>query len=322
MKISKFFLLIICTWLSTAAFSQNIAQATKLFQQEKYDEAFAIFKTVKSGSPQYADSRYYLGQISFRKKEFSKAEDYLEQAIDVNENVAKYHVAMTNVIMRLISSASMIKQASLASKLRNHLEEAVRLDPNDMNSSIILVGFYKQAPGLMGGSDEKAKALANQITKLSKADGHLAYALIYHIDKDFDKAEMNYKSSITVAPDSVKYYYSLAQFYHGQNEADKAIVIYEQALNKFPDNKNLLLQIGRVFATTVHKDDGKGIEYLNAYIKSTDDKSDLTLGDAYYYLGLIEKNRNNLQLAMSHFNQAIKINPNHRWAKEAIEEIK
>jgi tetratricopeptide (TPR) repeat protein len=321
MKISKFFLLIICTWLSTAAFSQNIAQATKLFQQEKYDEAFAIFKTVKSGSPQYAESRYYMGQISFRKKEFDKAEDYTEQAIDGNKNVAKYHVAMSNVIMRLISNASMIKQASLASKLRNHLEEAVRINPNDMNSSIILVGFYKQAPGIMGGSDDKAKALADQISKLSKADGHLAFALIYHIDKDFDKAEKNYKSSITLAPDSVKYYYSLAQFYHGQKNPTKAVDVYEQALNKFPDNKNLLLQIGRVFATTENTDVGKGIEYLNTYIKSIDDRSDLTLGDAYYYLGLIEKNRDNKHLAITHFNQAIKINPNHRWAKEAIEEI-
>jgi tetratricopeptide (TPR) repeat protein len=262
-----------------------------------------------------------MGQISFRKKEFDKAEGYTEQAIDGNKNVAKYHVAMSNVIMRLISNASMIKQASLASKLRNHLEEAVRLNPNDMNSSIILVGFYKQAPGIMGGGDDKAKALADQISKLSKADGHLAFALIYHIDKDFDKAEKNYKSSITQAPDSVKYYYSLAQFYHGQKNPTKAVDVYEQALNKFPDNKNLLLQIGRVFATTENTDVGKGIEYLNTYIKSIDDRSDLTLGDAYYYLGLIEKNRDNKHLAITHFNQAIKINPNHRWAKEAIEEI-
>lgn len=322
MNVRILFLLIICTTLSTATLSQNINQATKLYQQKDFDAAFDIFNSVKSGNSQYAESRYYMGQISFHKQDFGKAEDYLKQAIAANGNVAKYHVAMSNVIMRLISNASMIRQASLASRLRNHLEEAVRLNPNDMNSSLILIGFYKQAPGLMGGSNDKANALAADIMKRNRAEGHMAQALVFQMDKEYAKSEEYYKKSISLAPDSVRYYYSLAQFYHSQQQPKKAVAAYEQALEKFPENKNLMLQIGRIFATTEQDDVSKGVDYLNSYIKSTNDKSDMSLGDAYYYLGLIEKNRNNKHLALSHFNQAVKINPNHRWAKQAIDEVR
>jgi len=75
-------------------------------------------------------------------------------------------------------------------------------------------------------------------------------------------------------------------------------------------------------ATPEQSDASKGVDYLNSYINSIDDKTNSSLSDAYYYLGLIEKNRNNKQLALSHFNQAIKITPNHRWAKGVIDELK
>lgn len=321
MSIRKIVLLIAFMAFSLLSFSQNIAQANKLYKEKKYDEAFAIYSTVKSGSPQFAESRYHMGQISFHKQDYSKAEEYLKQAIAANGNVAKYHVAMSNVIMRMISNASMIKQASLASKLRSHLEEAVRLNPNDMNSSLILIGFYKQAPGIMGGSSDKATALAESIMKRNKAEGHMAQALIYQLDKDFARSEEYYKKSIAIAPDSVRYYYSLAQFYQGQSKPLKALETYELALTKFPENRNLLLQAGRVLATAENVNRGKAIDYLNRYITTSNDKSDRSIADAYYYLGLIEKNRNNKQLALTHLNNALKVNPDHRWAKEVIKEI-
>ena len=321
MIIRKWVVVLVCTLMGLTSFSQNIAQANKLYNEKKYDEAFAIYSTVKGGSPQYADSRYHMGQILFYKQDYSKAEEYLKQAIAANSNVAQYHVAMTNVIMRMISNASMIKQASLASKLRSHLEEAVRLNPNDMNSSLILIGFYKQAPGIMGGSSDKATLLAEAIMKRNKAEGHMAQALIFQMDKDFTKSEENYKKSIALAPDSVRYYYSLAQFYQGQSKPLKALETYELALTKFPENRNLLLQAGRVLATAEDADRSKAINYLNRYISTSNDKTERSLADAYYFLGLIEKNRNNKQLAVSHLNNALKVNPDHRWAKEAIKEI-
>ncbi len=322
MKFRSLLLLIIGIVFCNVAFTQNMTQAKELYQQKQYDKAFDIFKSAKRGSANYADSRYYMGLISYIKQDYSKAEDYLKQAIESNGNVAKYHVAIKNVYLRLISSAGMLKQASLASKLRQHMEEAVRLNPNDMSTSIMLVGFYKQAPSIMGGSSDNAIALANKIAGINKADGHLANALISHIDKDYDKAEKHYKSTVSVCPDSVKYYYSLAQFYQSQKKPEVAVSVLEQAISRFPENNNLMLQVGRVFATAEQIDFSKGIDYLERYIKSVNDKSDITLGDAYYYLGLIEKNRNNKHLAIPHFNNALRINPNHRWAKEVLDEIK
>jgi tetratricopeptide (TPR) repeat protein len=319
MKVFSFLLCFIA--ISNLGYSQNFSQATMLYQQKKYDEAFTIFKTVKKGNPNFAESNYFMGLISMRNNNLSVAEDYLEQAISASGEVAKYHVAMVNVYGQIISKANKLRQATLAPTLRFHMEEAIRLNPNDMNTPLMLVGYYMQAPSFMGGGEDKAIALANSIAKVSKPDGHRIFGIIAHIQKKYPEAEQNYQKALNLSPDSVKYYYSLAQIYQTQSKFDQMVEVYDKAITKFPTNKNLLLNAGRAIANSSEKHWGKGNQYLNTYIKEKDDKSDKSLGDAYYYLGVIAKNKNDNQLAKNHFNSALKINPDHNLAQQALKNL-
>lgn len=321
MKIGTIALILLTVFTTTSTFSQNFSQAVKLFNEKSYDEAFTIFNSIPRGNQRYAESRYYMGQISLQRQDLSKAEEYLKQAISTNGEVAKYHVAMTRVILQQISRSSMLRQATLAGRLRTHLEEAVRLNPNDMNSSIMLVGFYMQAPGLMGGDSSKAKTLASQMQKINRADGFLALGLIAQMEKNTSEAESNYKKAITASPDSSKSHVSLAQFYQSQQEYAKAINVMENAITKLPAERSLLLQAGR-FAALGGKDfSEKGKKHLNSYIANTPDKKDRTLADAYYFLGLIENNEGNSTQAKRHFKSALSLNPDHTRSKNALKEF-
>lgn len=321
MKFLKLIVFPVLLFVVQISFSQNFNQAVKLYDDKSYDQAFTIFSSITKGNQRYAESRYYMGQISLQRLDFSKAEEYLKQAISTNGEVAKYHVAMTRVILQQISRASMLRQATLAGRLRTHLEEAVRLNPNDMNSSIMLVGFYMQAPSLMGGDSSKAKTLANNMRKISRADGFLAHALIAQMEKNPTEAESNYKKAITASPDSTKFHFSLAQFYQSQQDFSKALDVFDKAIAKFPNERNVLLQAGRVAALAGNDFSEKGKKYLNDYISNTSDKKDRTIADAYYFLGLIDKNDGNNQQAKSNFTAALAINPDHSRSQKALKEL-
>ena len=66
----------------------------------------------------------------------------------------------------------MIKQGMLAPKMKKAWESAIALDPKNMSARTSLIQYYLQAPGFMGGSIDKAKEVAKQITGLNPAEGH------------------------------------------------------------------------------------------------------------------------------------------------------
>lgn len=321
MRFRKFLPIVLGLFISTTSFSQNISQAISLFKNLEYDKAAKIFSAVTKGQSQYAESRYYLGQIENGKQSFGDAQEYLQQAIQANGSVAKYHTAAINVYLQQMAGANMLKQMSLASKLKTHMEEAVRLNPNDMNSSLMLVGFYKQAPSVMGGGASKADELAKSIFNRSNAEGYLAQALIAQMDKDAGKAVQCYQKAIEASPDSLRYKYSLAQFYLSQSQTQKALAVVEQALQSHPNSRELLLQIGRFYAISDVKEKDKGVAVLKSYIDSSKSKPDFALADAYYYLGLIEKKKENTPQANAHFKYALSVNPYHKGSKKELNNL-
>lgn len=317
---SVFFTLILVVLFCFSGFSQHMDLGKRLLAERKWVEAAAEFSRFGKDSPEYADSRYYLGIICTRKKEFEKAETYLKEAIALNGNNADYHVAFGSVLGEVAMNANLIKQGMLASKIKNEFEIAARLDPTNIQARWRLVDYYIMAPGFMGGDVEKGKAVADEILKINPAEGNLAWGTIWKSEKKNDLAEKCYQTAVTLAPDNFKYYYSLAQFYENIHHLEKAMEIFQQTAEKFPGIRDPNLQIGRLAATS-GKMMEEGEKSLNEFIRLTPDKNDKSLANAYYYLGMIEKKRGNMEKAKKQIESALKLNPNHEPSRKLLKEL-
>jgi tetratricopeptide (TPR) repeat protein len=303
-----------------SGFSQDMNLGKKLLAERKYEEASAEFNKFKKDSPGFADSRYYLGIICTRKKEFDKAEAYLNQAIELNGNQADYHVALGSLLGEIAVDANLIKQGILAPKIKNEFEIAAQLDPKNIEARWMLISFYTRAPKFMGGDVEKAKATADEIMKLKPAEGNMAWGVIWQSEKKNELAEKKYRTAVTLAPDSIRYYYALARFYETIPNTDKAVEIYQSTVRKFPGNRQAYLQIGRITANA-GKMMEEGEKSLNEFIRLTTDKNDRSLANAYYYLGLIEKKRGQTENARKHVELALKLNSEHKPSKKLLKEL-
>jgi tetratricopeptide (TPR) repeat protein len=309
--------LIFCWTLFVAGFSQDLNLGKKLMAERKFDEACVEFLKFKKNSPEFADSQYFLGQIFARKKETDKAEAYFKQAIAANGNIAEYHMALGSLLGQIAADANPLRQGILAPKIKNEFEIAARLDPKNLEARWMLIAFYLRAPKIMGGDIEKAKSTANEIMKINQAEGNRAWGTIWRSEEKNDLAEKNYQASVTLAPDSVRYYSTLARFYESIPDLDKALETYRRTLKRFPEHRQSYMQIGRLTANA-GKNMDEGEKSLNEYIRLTPDKNDKSLANACYYLGLIEKNRGNTTLARKQFELALKINPEHKPTKKII----
>jgi tetratricopeptide (TPR) repeat protein len=301
--------------------AQNFSTGLSHFESKKYGEAFTQFSNIAKTHAQFAESRYYMGLISMQKNEQSKAEEYLKQAISANAGVANYHYSMAILLGQMAREANMVRQASLAGRIKTHLETAVKLDPKNMNASFMLVGLYMRAPKIMGGDPDKAKKVAADMVKINRAEGFRAAGFIAQSEEKFADAESNYRNALNASPDSLKYYSSLASFYQSRSNYTEALKVFESAMVKFPSNRNLLYQSGRIAAMAGSGQSEKASKYLNEYISGNTERNDRNVTNAWYYLGITEKNKNNQTAAKGHFNNALRINPDHKEAQQALKEL-
>jgi tetratricopeptide (TPR) repeat protein len=122
-----------------------------------------------SGS--YAASPFEAGRRLFAEKKFDAAAQAFEQAIRTDPKMSKYHLWLGRAYGRLAERSSWFRAIDLAMKTRSSLERAVDLDPNNTEALVDLMDYYNQAPGFLGGSQEKAEEIRKQLEKLKRRGG-------------------------------------------------------------------------------------------------------------------------------------------------------
>ena len=88
------------------------------------------------------------------------------------------HLWLGRALGRKIEKAGPLKAVRLVGDVRREFEQAVALDPNNVEARSDLLEFYLGAPPSFGGGIDKAEAQADAIAKLDPAMGQHARALI------------------------------------------------------------------------------------------------------------------------------------------------
>src|SRR5689334_11183156 len=138
------------------------------------------------------DQLFAAGKTALAHDEWDKAADLFEQAVKANPGNAQYHFFLGRAYGEKAGHASMFSAPGLATKTREQFELAVQLDPNYTDARFGLIEYYMQAPGFLGGGEEKAMQQAQELRKRDPLIGHRAFALIYTRQKKPDLARKEY----------------------------------------------------------------------------------------------------------------------------------
>ncbi|HKC11059.1 MAG TPA: tetratricopeptide repeat protein, partial [Vicinamibacteria bacterium] len=153
--------------------------AVELYSQRKPLEAQKAFETLAATEPRNADIQFYLGRLALQRDDHEKAVAYLEKAVALSSNDARYHHRLGDAYGLSAQKAGIFSKMGLASKCKAEYEKAVELDPRNIEARLSLMSFYQQAPGFAGGSVEKALEQAREVKKLDVNRGRIAVATVY-----------------------------------------------------------------------------------------------------------------------------------------------
>lgn len=310
--------------LALAAGAQSSAdeQGIQLFKARRYDEARTIFLPVaKAGTD--AVAFFYLGRIAMEQNQVDDAIDWFERAVKAEDQNAEYHVWLGNAYGTKAGHASKLKQPFLAKKVKAEFERAAQLDPKNIEARSGLVQFYLQAPGIMGGSKEKAKQYADEMKRLDPWVGGFTLANVYTDMKDNDAAEREYLALAHAFPDSTQPVVQLAVGYQQRALYDKAWAVVDEALKRAPNEPAYVFQVGRIAAVSGQQLD-RGKQALDRYLTfpAPAPGKRPSLAAAHYRLGDIAAKRGDRATARQEYQTALQMDPKLEQAKKALEALK
>ncbi len=295
--------IVLLLWLPLFAVSQtNYQQAEEYFKQENFSKAKPIFEKYLKQHPGDKKTREYLGDIAGYQKDWDTAISYYKSLVNEEESNANYHFKYGGALGLKALSVSRIRAVTYIGDIKHHLERAAALDPKHIETRWALVEFYIQLPGIIGGSEKKAIAYADELGIISKVDEYLAKGYIAEYSDRPKDAEKYYKKAIEVGG-SPHTYEKLAGLYEKNNQPKEALETTSKSL-KIHKRNQLNYQIGKISAQ-YNLEPEYGIECLSEYLANYSIKDGVPKDWAYYRLAQIYKNLGKKQIALTWINKAL-----------------
>jgi tetratricopeptide (TPR) repeat protein len=294
----------------------------KLNNDRRFAEAKAQMQAAVAKTPNDDAAWECLGRITGLMNRPREATEYFEKAVKINDKVASHHLQLGSALGDLSDSTGKIKLPFLARRIKGEFEKTVALDPSSVDGRYGLVEFYTQAPGVMGGSKEKAQEQIAEILKLNPMRGHLKQGELYLRDKKVAEAEKEYVAAEQAAPDSSLAAYNLAGFYEGQQRWADAFGVYERMEKRFPTEWVVRFRIGRLAALSGDRMD-RGEKELRALIASP--PVDIAIGThvgLHWRLGMILEKQGKKDQARAEYNAALAIDPKNENVKKSLAALK
>jgi tetratricopeptide (TPR) repeat protein len=306
-------------WLALAA-AANAASASgvQLFESRRFEEARKVLEAEAAKNPRDAEAAYYAGRSLFALRRYEPAMEWLEKAVERAPKNSDYQLWLGRACGQAALQASVLRAPGLAKRTKAAWEKAVALDGDNLDARLDLMQYYLNAPGFMGGSDEKAREQADEIRKQRPVRGHVAWAIIHAKKKNPAAAESEIVAAIRMAPSDPRPRLLLGSFQENAGRWAEALETYEAILKIDPDHWDSLYEIGKIGALTGQRLD-RAEECLKRYLGHTPaGYPHASLADAHHRLGMVYEKKGNKALARTHYRKAVELDPKLEEARKAL----
>jgi tetratricopeptide (TPR) repeat protein len=183
----------------------------ELIERGKWRQAKALVEPRLAANANDAEALWMMARIRVAYGDDKGALELAEKAVALDPNDARFHEALSLVLGQKAQNAGPVSQMRLAGKFKKEADRAVALDPRRYEAQNALLMFFLKAPGIAGGSKEKARAKADEILALDPVEGQLAHATLALEMKDTTAALDRYRKAVAAGPNSYDARISLAR---------------------------------------------------------------------------------------------------------------
>lgn len=316
MNSQRLLLFLIVLTAAHIAAAQVDSTGFRLLAEKKYAEAETFFSSAVEKNNKNAEAYYYLAVSLLRQQKLDEAEDAVDEAIDLNDRAAKYHLTRGQILGMQAMTANVLSQGLLAPRIKNAFLKASELDPANVEARQALYNYYVMAPGIMGGSEEKAFEQAKAVVKLDPFAGHMMMANYYgRVKKDSAEAEQQLRKAIAAEPGRGLGYKQLGYLLMNRKQFAKAYEQMQRYIDVEPKNADSYDSYGDVLKAEQKYDQAIEKYHYALSVDKTYSPSIYSLGECYELKGQKQKAKETFQWFLS-------VDPHNRRAEAAQKKIK
>ena len=285
--------------------------------ESKASGALAAAEALTRESPNDANAWVMLARARLQAKQAEKAIAAGEKATALGPKNAQAFYWLGNAYGNRIGEVGMLSKMTMAPKLRDAFEQAVKLDPTLLDARSSLIEFYLQAPAAIGGGIDKARAQVAAIAKYDRAKGLMAQARIAMHEKKPAEALKAYESAYALKPGDPQLRLTLILLYQEAKRWKDAYTLAKQWTVDEPRKAKPWYQIGRLAAESGQYL-AEGEAALRTYLKLGRETGDPEPKHARYRLGQILAKAGRKDEARAELQAALKLDPKFKEAKETL----
>jgi tetratricopeptide (TPR) repeat protein len=288
------------------------------FDAGRYAEAVATLQRALADQPNRADLHYWLGRCFYELRDWKAAVAELERAVRLNAASADYHHWLGRAYGRQAESSHSFW---LAIKSRREFEEAVRLDPRNIQARRDLAEFYSEAPWIVGGSKKKARAEIDAITALDPVEGALAEGEFARHNRDLTRATSEYRRVLEMPAARPDAYFEAAEFFANHGDLEDLQRALEAAARVAPTDPRLSFFRGVADVVAGSNLQEAEVE-LKAYLARVPDRSDFpSHAEARAWLGLAYEKQGRRLEAAEQYRAALRLDADLDRARQGLQRL-
>jgi tetratricopeptide (TPR) repeat protein len=341
--------------LAAPAFAQNPPQnPNDLIENGHGKQARVLIEARARSAPNDAETIALEARLRLMTGEFDTALPLAEKAAALAPRNADYRYLVAECVGSQAQRSGPLKSLGLAKRFRKEAAAAIALDPRHVEARLGLVEFYSVAPGIAGGDDKKARAMAEEVVAIDAARGWVAKGTLAIRDKNPAQAEEAYQQALRADPKSYRTRIALARFYGQEAQKKWALAeehakaalaldptrigayvvlagldahlrrwsdldaILAEAERAVPDNYAPNYQAGRVLMED-NRELPRAERYFRKYLTQEPEIGAPTFAHAHWRLGLVLEKQGRKSEALAEVETAMRINPQ---LKDAVKDLK
>jgi tetratricopeptide (TPR) repeat protein len=294
--------------------------APALLAAGRADDAITTLRSKISASPNDGEAYNLLCRAYFSTGEWDRGISACEKAIAIAPNNSRYHMWLGRIYGEKANEVVFFKAASLAGKVRQEFETAVRLDSNNVDARSDLGEFYLEAPGIVGGGRDKAEAQANTLATQDPAKARYLYGRIAEKKKDPAAAEKEYRAAIEASHGSALTWFNLALFYRHQQRWDEMEDAINHAVSAQLDRPEILMESGEILLRS-GRNYPAAVQFLRRYLALKSKVEEAPAFTAHYLLGTALEKQGDKQAAAQEYRAALSLAKGFSRAQEALDRL-